>query len=570
VSLGGAFQIGRSALSAYQAALAVTGQNIANMANPSYTRQSGRLTALHGGLTNGYVKTGAGVQMSQLMRHVDAALEDRLRLSLGARASSESIYQTLSQTEASYNELTDQDISSQLGELFAQFSDLATSPQNSGARNLTIASADSLITSIKRQRSGLVNQVSDLNAQAAVAAQRAGDLTAEIASLNELIVQQEAGGAALAGSLRDRRNALLGDLGELMDIQIREMDSGSINVYVGSEPLVEFDRSRGPIVETALEDGVETAQLRFNDTHGLVVLTGGKLHGMLEARDRYLQDQIDRFDTLAQGLIYEVNRIHSSGVGLNGYEELLGEYAVTDTAAALNSTAAGLAFPVENGSFIVHVRDKASGQETTRLIQVDLDGLNDPDTTLTSLAADLDAVAGLTATVTADGRLQLEAGGGREMWFSEDSSGALAATGVATFFTGRDAQDIEVRNALRVDPNLIAASMNGELNDGANAGRFADLSLDTSTSATLGNRSIQDYHETLIADLAVEASAALADHEAATTVYESLYAQREAVSGVNLDEEAINLTKYETAYQGAARYLSVVDQLTEEIMALLV
>jgi flagellar hook-associated protein 1 FlgK len=60
----------------------------------------------------------------------------------------------------------------------------------------------------------------------------------------------------------------------------------------------------------------------------------------------------------------------------------------------------------------------------------------------------------------------------------------------------------------------------------------------------------------------------LTTYEAADVVYESLYAQREAISGVNLDEEAVNLAQYQTAYQGAARYLSVVESLTSEIMDL--
>jgi flagellar hook-associated protein 1 FlgK len=508
--------------------------------------------------------------MNQLTRHVDAALESRLRLSLGARSAAEVIYNALSRTESSYNELTDQDISTQLSEFFAQFSELETVPQSNSARGLTIATADTLITAIQRQRTGLVNQIADLNDAATAAAEQAGELTAEIASLNVLISRQEADGMTVASALRDRRDALLRDLGELMDIQVREQESGAVNVYIGSEPLVEFDRSRGPVVETTLEDGIEIAAVRFSDTHGTVVMTGGKLFGLLQARDLYLQDQIDRFDTLAAGLIYEVNRIHSSGVGLTGYAELLGEYAVNDPTAVLDSTAAGLPFPLENGTFIVHVRDTVTGQEITRQIHVDLDGLNGDDTTLNSLAADLNGVPGLSATVTTDNRLLLEADADQELWFSEDSSGALAALGLASFFTGQDARDIGIRDELRADPRLIATSLSGALNDGGNAGRVANLALSTSTSTLLGQRSIQDYHESLIADLAVEASSALVDHEAAQAVYEGLYAQREAISGVNLDEEAVNLTRYETAYQGAARYLSVVESLTDEIMGLLV
>ncbi|MFQ5806197.1 MAG: flagellar hook-associated protein FlgK, partial [Phycisphaerae bacterium] len=489
MSLGGAFQIGRSALAAYQAALSITGQNIANLGNPNYARQSGRLATLHGGPIYGYVRPGAGVQLDRLTRHVDEALEARLRNSLGSRAGAEVIYGALSQTETLYNELTDEDISTQLSEFFAQFSSLETTPQDNSARNLVIASAETLIQSIKRQRAGLVQQISDLNDAAAAAAQRAGNLTAEIATLNERIVSQEADGVTVAGALRDRRDSLLRELGELMDIQVREQENGSINVYVGSEPLVEFDRSRGPIVETVLEDGLELASVRFEDNHGNVILRDGKLFGLLETRDRYLKDQIERFDTLAAGLIYEVNRIHSTGVGLVGYENLLSEYSVNDPAAVLNSATANLPFPLQNGTFIVHVRDRASGQEITRQIEVDLDGLNGDDTTLNDLAAALSNVPGLSASVTTDNRLRLEAGNGQELWFSEDSSGALAALGLASFFSGQDARDIAIRNEVKQDPRLIAASLSGALSDGDNAGRVANLAAGTSTSTLLGGRS---------------------------------------------------------------------------------
>ena len=563
------FQIGRSALAAYQAALAVTGQNIANLGNPNYTRQSSHFASLDSGTTYGNLRPGAGVQIDTLRRHFDEAIEARLRSSAGALAGAEVVYQALSQTEASYNELTEEDISTQLSEFFAQFSDLSAAPQSSTSRNLVIANADAIVHSIKRQRDSLVQQIEDINAQATSATERAGQIAADIATLNGRIAGQEADGSTIASALRDQRDTLLRELGELMDIQVREQGNGAINVYVGSEPLVEFDRARGPVVETALVDGLEVASVRFADTHANVILRDGKLHGLLEIRDTYLRDQIDRFDTLAAGLIYEVNRIHSTGVGLVGYETLRSEYSVNDAGAVLNSADAGLPFPLENGTFVVHVRDASTGQTVTRQIHVDLDGLNGDDTTLASLAADLNAVPGLTATVTADNRLQLDAASGQELYFSEDSSGVLAAVGLAGFFTGQDGTDIAVRNEVRSDPRLIAASLSGALNGGDNAGRLAALASADATSTVLGNRTIQDYHEALVTDLAVEAATALGNYEAEEAVYQNLVAQRESVSGVNLDEEALNLTRFETAYQGAARYLGVVDAITNELMNLL-
>lgn len=574
--LGGTFQIGRSALASYQAAIAISGQNIANAANPDYARQTGRLTAQLGGPIFG-VSPGGGVLLSELNRHVDEALQARLRDAMGRRDGAQVLYAALSQTEAMYNELSEDDISTQLSEFFAAWAQLQTNPQDVSSRNLIVSKADGLITSMQRMREGLVRQVQDLNTQAAAAAEVVNGLAADLSELNELIVQQESNGRTVAAALRDRRDALLNDLGSLVDITVREQRNGGINVYIGSEPLVQFDRPREIVVETVLEDGLEVASLRFADNGSSVLAArsgrgaepGGRLPALLSARDAYVRDQLDRFDQLARGLIFEVNKLHSSGVGLVPHDHVVSEYAVDDVNAALNSPEAGLPFTPVNGTLIVHVRDKATGAEITRQIEVDLDGLNGDDTTLTSLAAALDAIPGLDAVVTADRRLELTGGNGQAFWIEDDRSAVMAALGVGGFFTGTDAASMDIVGAIRGDVNRIASSASGAKNDAANAGRIARLASSERVSGLLGNRSIQDFHLDMVGDLAVEAAGAATAAQSADAVHAALFAQREAISGVSMDEEAINLAQFQTAYQGAARYLSVVDELTTEIMQLL-
>jgi len=68
--LGAAFQIGRSALAAYQSAIAITGQNIANVGNTNYTRQTAGWWRMYGGMTLSGVAPGMGVNLSGLQRHV--------------------------------------------------------------------------------------------------------------------------------------------------------------------------------------------------------------------------------------------------------------------------------------------------------------------------------------------------------------------------------------------------------------------------------------------------------------------------------------------------------------------
>lgn len=562
---GASFQIGRSALAAYQSAISVAGQNIANVGNPDYARQTGRLSALAGGLSAAGWAPGAGVNMSALQRHVDEALEGQLRLALGNRRGSAALYQSLSQVETLYNELTDNDLSSGFNELLASFSTLQTQPQDATSRNLTIAAAQRITSELHRLNKGLLRQISDLNDAAGVAVNRINGISREIAKLNEKIVAADAQGQAGGNPLRDRRDALLRELSEYLDVTVREQEGGSINVFVGGDPLITFDRPRELTVERQLRNGVEIASVRFADDSAPVMPRNGQLEAILTARDTHLAGQLDKLDTMARGLIYEVNRIHSSGRGLVGYTSLTSNYAVNDSAAVLNSANAGLTFPLRSGTFIVHVRNQTTGQEITRQIRVDLDGIGS-DTTLNSLSAALGGVPGLTASITSDNRLRISAATGSEVSFSEDSSGALAALGLATFFDGVNAADIEVDARVQADPRLLAASENGQPGDGGNAGRLALLG--ELASSLLGNQSIQEFHAAMVNGVSVAAAGALTGNEAAEAIYSGLIAQREAISGVSLDEEAINLTKFERSYQGAARFLTVVQNLTDEVLAL--
>lgn len=570
--LGSSFSIGRSALTAYQASIAITGQNIANVANPDYTRQSGHLSTMAGGMTIAGVTPGMGVRVDGLQRHIDEALESRLRLALSQRNSAQTTYQTLNRVEVLYGELSEYDLSTQLSNLFTAFTNLQTDPAENTARDLVIHEADRVIHTIQRYRAGLVEGVEDLNDTAQSLARDANGIVDEIARLNEQIVAAGARGNGADGGLRDRRDALLRDLAELMEIQTRHQDNGVTNVYVGSEPLVEFNRSRGITVERVREDGLERTQVRFADNNGAVRLGTGQLGAITESRDVHLQQQLDQLDQLARGLIYEVNRVHSSGQGLRGYTSLLSTNTVSDATAALNSSAANLTYPVQNGAFFVRVRDANGGRAATGLIQVDLDGVTDPnlagdsDTTLTSLAAALDAITGVTASVTVDNRLQIDVDDGYELTFADDSSGVLAALGIGTFFDGTDAATMALSADVAADPRLIATSRNGAPGDGSNAGRLA--AVGEATSSLLGDLGVQEFHEDIINQLAVAAAGAQTDYEAHDAVYSGLLAQRESTSGVDLDEEAINLTMFERSFQGASRYLTVLDTLSGEVLSL--
>jgi len=466
-----------------------------------------------------------------------------------------------------FNELTDDDLSTLLGEFFNAFSALQNTPQDRAARAMVLSQAETLAARFRRQRADLTAMVDELNGQVEALTARANEIVTELAELNQRIVESEAGVQGLAASLRDQRDGLLRELSEIVRIRVREQENGAVNVYVGNDPLVQMGVARELTVSMESENGATRAVVRFADDNATVQIDGGELEGVLASRDQHVQDQIDALDRLAAALIHEVNKLHAEGQGLAGLTEVTGTYEVSDPTAALNSADAGLSLAPSNGSFVITVTDEATGTSVDTVIEVDLDGIG-ADTTLASLAADITAnVANVTAVVTTTNRLQLTATSGFRFTFKQDSSNVLAALGINTFFAGQDASDIQVNTLVADSPDLVAAATQNLPGDGSNAGRIAAL-RDT-TSEELDGMSLLDFYGRTVADLAVTSSAATSGAEAADAIQTSLMAQRESISGVSLDEEAIQLTKYERAFQGAARYVATVDQLIAEILALM-
>src|SRR4029077_5186412 len=126
-------------------------------------------------------------------------------------------------------------------------------------------------------------------------------------------------------------------------------------------------------------------------------------------------------DKMSGTLAFEFNKLYSQGQGLVGFQSLTSTETINDPNAALD--AAGLPFTPVNGTFDVLIHSKEDNLTKTHTIRVDLNGLDD-DTSLNDLAAQLDAIDGLSATVTSSGALQLGSDSTDiEFGFAGDTSG---------------------------------------------------------------------------------------------------------------------------------------------------
>jgi flagellar hook-associated protein 1 FlgK len=151
-----------------------------------------------------------------------------------------------------------------------------------------------------------------------------------------------------------------------------------------------------------------------------------------------------------------------------------------------------------------------------------------------------------------------------------DLNGTAGTAFFATPVSGTvTAENIDVAAAIKADARrVVAAAAGAGGGDGSVARGIAELLSDKTSvvGATTGS-----YTE-IFAELVSSAGAAVkaADDELVTqsAILAQTQAQRDSVSGVSLDEEAISLLQYQKAYEAAARFLRIADEMTQTILQL--
>jgi flagellar hook-associated protein 1 len=189
------------------------------------------------------------------------------------------------------------------------------------------------------------------------------------------------------------------------------------------------------------------------------------------------------------------------------------------------------------------------------------------ETTLNDILRQLKAIGGIQAEITADGNLKIsQVSTNDEISFANDTSGTLAALGLNTFFTGSTADDLGVNSMLQKDPALFAASSGGIGQDANNAkvlANFLDRPLDSRNGASLS-----DIYDKMTGTIAQASSQAQAVANGADSYENTLRGQQSSISGVNLDEEAINMIQYQRAYQASAKFIAAISELMDTLVNL--
>ena len=452
-----ALEIGRRALNANQFGIDITGQNIANVNTPGYTRRTLHLAeAPPSGL--GRLTFGAGVTIQGVQAFRDNFVESRIQREIGVAGYLVARRDALSPVQAALQGAEGAGLQNALSDFFGSFRELEANPDSIPLRSIVAGRAQTLADTFHSSHTRLTDIRTGTDQQLRSTVESVNQLSERIANLNiEIRRVENAGGQA--HSLRDQRNELVNEIAELTGARTTENSDSTINVTIGEgKTLVAADTAVALDIQNTPPNGL--AQISFKGQPA--VFDGGIVKGLQSAISD-ITANIAVLDGIAEQVATRVNALHTSGT-------------------------------------------------------------------------DYDGNAGVE--------------------FFDTSSPVTAAS-------------ISINPAIASNARLVVASpITQPADSGTVAGQIANLLTDTNTTVGTRTGSFASIYGGLISEAGESIRTAENGLQTQAAIIAQATAQRESISGVSLDEEAINLLQYQKAFEAAARFIRVADEMTQTIISL--
>jgi flagellar hook-associated protein 1 FlgK len=555
-SLGAILSTGEQALRAQQRAIQVVGQNIANVNTPGYSRE--RPTFVPAQTAFGADVMRSGVSVSEVTRAYDRFITTQVNVASANLHSSQEQSDLLGQIEAIFNDLGQGEagLSGALDAFFLGFQELANTPQGMTERSALQQQGETVADSIRQLHHSLEELHGNLNTSLTDDVKEVNRLTSQIAALNGQIQGAEAFPQNHANTLRDERDQLVKQLSEIVGVTSFAASDGQLTVLLGGgRPLVEGGQASTLVARTNPDDPQQLlVHLQDSSGAGTTPVTSsirsGRLHGLLEVRDVSIPRITTSLNRLAARLTSAVNNVHSNGYGLDGS---------TGNAFFVPRQATGRALSTNEGGGSVQ---SVTVADPTRLT------LDEYRLTFVSDGPPpaFDVVNTTTGTTLAASQPYSD---GTAIAF-DGLEVVLSDTGVPprngdtfTVSTTHDAaRRIAVDAAIMNDAAKIAAAQAPVAGDNANALALAKLGEATQIDgATFGN-----FYTNLVTSLGVESRQSSSHAEQQQLVMTEIENRREALAGVSLDEEQIDLIRFQQAYAAAASFIKVAQELADTVL----
>lgn len=566
-------QIAAKSLATQQQGMDTVSHNIANVNTEGYSRQTANLVTAPSDQM-GLFNFGNGVQLDSISRSMDPLIAGAQIANNSQASYANTLKNGLSSVEATFGNLGVPGLTSTLDAFFNAQQLLANSPDDPIARTDMVARAGDIANLASSMQQQLVARQQSSNLEVGTLINEVNTVLDNIADLNTQIMKKESGGQAgsQANDLRDRRDIEVLKLAKLIPLQkVATNDGGLLLQTPGGDLLVQGGHARHLKVGSVAGSSFDLVQFSDNGLTATGIESGGRIGGLMTIRDNQLADYISTLDSLARNLIFSVNQLHSGGTGTTAVTSYTSGLAPANAADPVNADPdIPFAAKIVDGSFTIHVLDSDPPTNPGGTAV----NITAATTTLNQIATDISAIAGVTASVNASGALVIN-GGANRVVFSNDSSNFLAAYEINTFFHGSGAADISVDAAILSDAGRIATAaadattsavaINGNsIAMGILVLRDQALNVDGGTPASLTERATN-----LAGDFGMDIAAATRDSIFRESEATSLSLQRDSISGVNLDEELINMMTFQRSYEAAAKVIQTANTMLNSLMGLI-
>ncbi|WP_372747607.1 flagellar hook-associated protein FlgK [Litorivivens sp.] len=616
-----------SAIVTYQRALATTSHNIANVNTEGYSRQTVSLST-NTPQYSGFGAIGSGVGVSGIARQFDQFVLDQMRSSASAYNHAQAYTDMSSQIDNLLSDTTN-GVSAALTSFFNSLQQLADDPGSLSARQAVLAETDTLVSRLDSVTAQFGRIEQELNTRMRSSVEEINGLTAQIAQLNKDIAAARisAGGQA-PNDMLDERDKALFELSSYLDIKVVSQDGDTTNVFTGSGDALVLNKSnfelgvtRNEYYPNRLDVSVETTAGQLNLSERI---SGGSLGGALDFREQVMDPTLSKLGRMTYGLATTINQQHAGGMTLNG--SLGGDFfrvggpevvasannsggalvnaSIADTAALgldnyrleydgsnyrlINGTTGSLqtmtgsgsaADPFQaNGVSIVVSGSAAAGDRF--LIQPTASVSGSLERAINS-AADIAAASAtrVSASITNSGSVQIA-----NVQVSDSTDPALLASASIQFLNANTYQingagSFAYTSGSTISINGTDLILQGEpaagdsFNLSANSGGVGDnrnlramLGIQDAGMFNNGNTSVMESAATVLGDVAVATRSSSIRANSQLSLLNQNVARRESVSGVNLEEEAANMLRYQQAYQAAAQAVSTSNTIFQTLI----
>ncbi len=536
--------IGQSALTAAQVGLSTTGHNIANAATPGYTRQvmvQGAAMAQDFGF--GFL--GQGTEISTVKRVYNEYLSTQVRSAQTTKSSADVYYSQLKQLDNMLANPTS-GLSPVMQNFFSGIQEVASNPTSIPARQAALSSAESLVSRFQSMANRLTEISDGVNSQLVSSVGDINTYAAQIAQMNDAIGRALRATGQPPNDLLDQRDQLVLELGKEVKATVVKQGDGDYNVFIGNgQPLV-VGVSTYKLFNVTSPTNPEKVEVAYKASNGSTVvvgdaaLVGGRLGGLVEFRNKTLEPAQNALGRIAIGLASTFNAQHQQGYDLNGVAggDFFSVPAPGVRASGNNTGTASLSASISNVNAL-----------TTSDYQVSYDGSNYQMTRLSD---------GTTSTFAAFPQ-------------TIDGVDVNLASGTAMagdiFLIRPTARGASGLNMAVTDPAAIAAAgQTGAVGDNTNALKLGELQ----TAKTLGNGTTT--YQGAFSQLVSQVGNKTRELELTSTITGNLVSElstaMQSESGVNLDEEATNLLRYQQAYQAAAKAMQIASELFDMLLTI--